>query len=333
MAKHKEVAVTKIEKNLIEKLSSRITPIGLVAVIIVASAAYLFGAMSNIGGGTASNYPSADAVKNSALNYIKSDLVDSSVSVTLLNFSDQGILYSMKVRLAAGNQSQTYTFYVTKDGKDLFASEPYILKTATAGAKSDLPVFQLFVMSFCPFGQQAENALYPVINLLGSKITVETHFIVSKNGGTYESLHGIQELQEDVRQMCISQLYGADKFWNYVETVNSECARLSTTSTGPCLANISNYWLTAAALNGINTTEVQQCVDQQGNALLDSEAALTAELSVPYSPYVIINDQVYKGQLSAEAYKTAVCDAFNTAPAECSQALSSTAGTASGSCS
>lgn len=59
--------------------------------------------------------------------------------------------------------------------------------------KTDKPVAQLYVMSFCPYGIQAETTMKPVVDLLGSKVSIEPHFIVSVKDDTVTSLHGYNE--------------------------------------------------------------------------------------------------------------------------------------------
>lgn len=53
--------------------------------------------------------------------------------------------------------------------------------------KSDKPTFKFFVMSFCPFGNQAEDIIRPVSDLFGSKVNIEPRYIFNKidNISTY----------------------------------------------------------------------------------------------------------------------------------------------------
>jgi len=59
---------------------------------------------------------------------------------------------------------------------------------------------------------------------------------------------------------------------------------------------------------------------------------LAEQYGVTGSPTLIINGVEYSGSRSSEAYKQAICDAFTTAPSECSQTLSETSSTATGGC-
>ncbi|RLG17777.1 hypothetical protein DRN62_00070 [Nanoarchaeota archaeon] len=79
----------------------------------------------------------------------------------------------------------------------------------------DVPDVKLFVMSFCPYGNMAERAMYPVVKLLGSKANIEVHYIVSVSGDQVRALHGEKEVQENMREACI-QKYMPDKFWDFL---------------------------------------------------------------------------------------------------------------------
>jgi len=322
MAKHGKIeSVIKLDKH-IKKLDSGWIPLAVIGIIIIAGAFYLFG-NSNQG------YPSAAFVESSALKFVKSELINPAIvtNVSVVGFSQMGSFYNMTLSLTVSGQTQVVALYVSKDGQYIFLQDPMKIETAqsapaTVENKSDAPIASVFVMSFCPYGQQAENGLYPVVNLLGSKIKVELRYIVSKEGTSYVSLHGDNEVNEDVRQLCIAEAYSQQTLWNYINKVNTDCS----------LGNIETCWLTAAQSAGIDSTTVQQCADTQKADLLDKEIAATESLGISSSPTIFINNQDYSGQRSADAFKTAICSAFNTAPSECSSDLNSTTSGTSGSC-
>ena len=324
MARHGKIeSVIKLDKH-IKKLGSGWIPLAVIGIIVIAGAFYLFGNSNQ-------NYPSAASVESNALAFVKSK-INPTVTANVVNFSQMGSLYKMQLSLTANGQSTIWAFYISKDGQYLFDSDPFKIETnqstpvqsapVTVENKSDAPIASMFVMSFCPYGQQAENGLYPVVNLLGSKINVELHYIVSKEGTSYVSLHGDNEVNEDVRQLCIAETYNQQTLWNYINKVNTDCS----------LNNITTCWLTAAQSSGINSTTVQQCADTQKADLLDKEIVATTSLGISSSPTIFINNQDYSGQRSADAFKTAVCSAFNTAPSECSSDLNSTTASTTGSC-
>lgn len=52
--------------------------------------------------------------------------------------------------------------------------------TTFAASKSDKPALQFFVMSFCPYGNQMEDILKPVVDLLGDKADIRPQYIFEK---------------------------------------------------------------------------------------------------------------------------------------------------------
>ncbi|HDM05737.1 MAG TPA: hypothetical protein ENG34_00480, partial [Candidatus Aenigmarchaeota archaeon] len=93
---------------------------------------------------------------------------------------------------------------------------------------------KFFVMSFCPFGNQAESGLEPVYRLLKDKVEWEPHYVIYSNYGGYPnycldeeekycSMHGIQELNQDIRELCVWKYYDHDTWWDFVIRVNKEC--------------------------------------------------------------------------------------------------------------
>ncbi len=234
--------------------------------------------------------------------------------------------------------------YVSPDGKFIFDSstgiditqtlpEPAAPQPAVQVQKSDKPVMEMFVMSFCPYGKQVEQGIGPVARLLGAKVEIVPHFILygraqyAGSEATYCvanstacSMHGVEEVVEDARQMCVWK-YQKAKWWDYVDQVNAKCT----------VGTIATCWKDAAAAAGVNATQVQECYDAEGIALLDAEKVLAEQKGAQGSPTIFLNGASYGGGRSAENFKASFCAAFNTAPAECSQTLS-TAATAAGSC-
>ena len=268
-----------------------------------------------------------DAAKK-AINYINDYLLQRQgvANLTSVSGGDNG-LYNLKFTISG----RAYDSYVTTDGKLLFPSAVDMTQTPQVTTtqpetfepkKTDKPVAQLFVMSFCPYGTQAENAMKPVVDLLGSKTSIEPHFIVSISGTTISSLHGDYEANEDQRQACIWKNYGQATFWTYVAYLNSNCNK----------GNLDTCWKDAAKTAKVDTTKIENCAKTEGLTLMKAEEALSQQNGVSGSPTLIINGATYNGARTAEAYKQAICSAFNKQPTECTKALNETSATASGNC-
>jgi len=274
---------------------------------------------------------SAKEAQDKVTKYINEDLLQGQAVATVSDFKLEKGTYKMKVTFN-GKEIESY---LSLDGT-LFFPEVYDMNESLTGdtntntnsasatvPKTEKATAYLFTMAFCPYGNQAEVAMNPVIDLLKDKATIEPHYIVSKTDTGYESLHGAQELTQDVRELCVNK-YSPDKYWDFVDKVNANCTA----------QNADTCWEEQAKAAGVDTAKITTCQKDEANALLDAEIALTDKYSVTGSPSLVINDVVSSAARTADGYKTAVCSGFNTAPAECSQALSTTVdtNTSSGSC-
>ncbi|MFA6064546.1 MAG: hypothetical protein WCW44_05980 [archaeon] len=196
--------------------------------------------------------------------------------------------------------------------------------TATP-VKTDKPVVDLYVMSFCPFGNKAEDTMLPVYNLLKDKATFNVHFIVNTDGNNVVSLHGAPEVVQNEREACVLKNYDMNKLMNFMVYVNDNCG-----SNGSC-------WETGATALGIDKAKINACVASEGVALMKANEAASTAANANGSPTLLINGvnttAVYQYG-NSEAYKVAICNSFTTAPAECSAVLSgdATATTQGGSC-
>jgi len=228
-----------------------------------------------------------------------------------------GTLYNMSKPLPAVNQTQTQT------------------QTATTQApKTDKPTVSLYVMSFCPYGQQAENAMWPVLDLMNDTFDFELHYVVYPTdyykgqeatyclNSTYCTMHGVAEMNENMRQMCVKENYNSSIWLSYIKGINSKCSA----------QNVDTCWEGVAQTAGIDTAAVKSCFNSSATSLALSEQKLNTQYGVGGSPALFINGVEYQGGRTADAYKTAICNAFNTAPAECGQSLSTAETAASGSC-
>lgn len=284
--------------------------------------------LTGSGVGKSAQTLSAEDVSKKCIDYINSNLVQPGTSVTLAKTNDLGGIYEVVTTY----QGKNISVYSTKDGRMMFLSALDMTAPAQsaqqpsqeqpAPTKSDRPTVQLFVMSFCPYGQAAEKAMKPVADLLGDKASIEPHFIVSIDGTTVGSLHGDFEAKEDMRQACILKNYGQSVFWKYVDYVNNNCSK----------SNIDSCWKEAAETAGVDVTRTESCAASEGVDLMKADETLANQYGVRGSPTLVINGISYNGERTADAYKQAICSAFTTAPSECASALSATGSAVSGGC-
>jgi glutaredoxin len=307
-----------------------------------------FGTFALLGNGSttglATGILTADDAGHKATDYINDYLLQAGYNAEFMEANESNGVYMVSINITGPEGSTIYDSYVTKDGDLLFVSavdisqKPQTADTqqpaSTEVPKTETPNVKMFVMAYCPYGQQAESGLGPAIEAIGlDNIDFEPHFVIysNYNGGgpnycfdnesLYCSMHGINEIREDTRQMVVWK-YWPDKWWDYVNKVNAD------TST----SNIEDKWAGIADSVGLDSDEIQQKFDAEALELLAGEVALNAEYGVRGSPTVFINDMQYSGGRAPENFKAAICDAFTTPPEGCNATLSAAGSTASGSC-
>lgn len=272
---------------------------------------------------------SSQEVAEKAISYINNNLLTGGTTATLLSVDEEGGLY--KVRLKVGERE--YNSYATKDGRFFFpegfdltaqSQTPGQTQGGTATtqgvSKSDKPDVKLFVMSYCPFGLQAQKMFLPVYNLLKDKAEMGVYFV------NY-IMHEKKEIDENLIQYCI-QKEEKDKYYTYlncfVKDGNSE----------KCLneANIDKNKLNTCISETDQEYKVTQNYNDENSWLngrfpkFDVHSDLNVEYGVQGSPTVVINNQqVEVSPRSPEKFKEVICQAFNSPPAECSQTLSNSA--------
>jgi len=278
---------------------------------------------------------SIEAAKAKAEVFINKFLMQSGSKATIKEITSEYGLYKIKIDIT----SDVVESYLTKDGKFFFpqaldidqisaaktgtdaatASTPTAAApSATVTKKSDKPVVELFVMSYCPYGTQIEKGMLPVAKTLGNKIDFQIKFC------NY-AMHGEKELKENLLQYCI-QKDQPTKFDAYLTCF------LNASDSASCLAS-----------SGVDQTSANSCVTKtdtefkvmanftnnvgfQGSyPSFDVQKADNLKYNVGGSPTLIINgEEIQSGRDSASLLKT-ICSAFNTPPAECSTTLSSAA--------
>jgi hypothetical protein len=181
------------------------------------------------------------------------------------------------------------------------------------------PHIDFFVMSYCPYGNQAEEAIEPVYQNLKDKAIFNPRYIVSKKSeGVYSSMHGDQEFNQDIREICVNKYMGIDAYFKFVLAMNKDCTS----------KNADSCWENVAKSLSLDTAKIKTCQQNEASALADAEIALTSALSVSGSPTVFVEGKKYSGSRTAQGFQQALCQGFTTAPSECSTVLSGQAAAA-----
>lgn len=259
------------------------------------------------------------------LSFINNNLLQGQAVARLTSVEENAGLYNVKLNI----NGQLVDGYVTKDGKYFFPQfidmdEPRTTEPAQSEptpapevAKSDKPVVELFVMSHCPYGTQAEKAMIPVVQELGDKIDFSIKFV------NY-AMHGEKEVLEQMNQVCIEKEQQA-KFLDYLncflkegegETCLTE-AKIDKTKLSSCVHKLDTEF-------SIRKNLEDQSTWSGGRFPLflvhDSE---NKEYGVQGSPTLVINGQQASAARSPAGFLAAVCGAFSEVPDECGAELSS----------
>lgn len=272
--------------------------------------------------GGLSEQEASDAV----VSYIESNVDGANVEAK--EVIDAGDFYAVKINL---NGEEVESF-LSKDGKMLFPYAIPLEETAndaeeektepkpepkTEVEKSDKPKVELFVMSHCPFGTQAEKGIIPAVQELGDTIDFSVEFV-------YYVMHGEKEVVEQTNQYCIQKEQN-DKFLLYLECFLTEGEGEA------CIAEV-----------GVDVEKMEACVEAADEefALMENledkdkwlngrfprfntAKKLNEKYGVGGSPTLVINGAQVKSSRDSASFLSAICDAFNEAPEACSAELSS----------
>jgi len=168
------------------------------------------------------------------------------------------------------------------------------------GVANKLPV-ELYVMSQCPYGVQAEDTMFAAIQEIGEEnfdLTVE--YIVTDLGeGQFNSLHGEPEALGDKVQLCARDV-DETKYLDLVLCMNKEPS------------TIPNNWEACAESLEYDVEAVRTCYEgSQGNELLSASAAITSARGATGSPTIYLNNTKYNGGREVLDFKRAFCQAFD----------------------
>jgi len=313
--------------------------LGGIVLVLVAALVY-----QNFGNPGGPNALSKEAVSKKIVEVIGKEVGDAS-KVSVENIELEGSLYKVSLNVLG----QSYESYATLDGSYLFPQKVDLNPAKPKEiSKTEKPNVKLFVMSYCPYGNQAEDVIIPVVDLLKDMADIELHYVIYSNYGQkyptdcldkenkYCSMHGVQELNQGVRELCV-QKYQKEKLWSFVKEMNA----------GSTSQDSDSKWEAIAKKLDIDVAKIKTCQKNEATTLLDQEIALTskdyqvqdptshqgnATEKISGSPTIIINDMYYDGARSTSDYQAAICGAFTTKPESCNKVLSTEQVAPSGSC-
>ncbi|MEK6856142.1 MAG: thioredoxin domain-containing protein [Nanoarchaeota archaeon] len=262
---------------------------------------------------------SSSSAGKSVVDFAKSQ----GVVASLVSSVKEGSLYKVTVDI----NSQQVPVYVTLDGKFL-VQQPIPLtgavttdsssqQTATPQnvPKSDKPVVDLFVMSYCPYGTQMEKGILPVVSLLKDKIDFKIRWV------SY-AMHGKKEVDENTVQYCI-QKDQSSKYLSYLQCF------LGSSDEASCLTSsgVDKNVLNSCVASADSQFKITELFNDQSSWLngqfpqYNIDKVANEQYGVQGSPTLVINGVQVQSGRSPQAVLSAVCSSFNNAPSECSTSL------------
>ncbi len=185
-----------------------------------------------------------------------------------------------------------------------------------AEKKNDL---QVFIMSDCPYGRKAIEALKPVIENFEGKIKYDVHYIAGETAGGFNSLHGQYEVDEDIIQLCVKE-HSPSAWFDYLYCRSINGVR-------------GVDWKKCAAETNVDADAVQACFEgEEGASLLREDIKIAESLGVGGSPTWMANNKYMFSGIDSETVKANFCQ-YNPTVEGCENTLSSDTGNVpSGAC-
>lgn len=173
--------------------------------------------------------------------------------------------------------------------------------STTLGCRRAAPrTLEVFVMSHCPYCVRGLAAMKEVLahfKAAGAPIDFRVHFIGGGDAeGGFDSLHGDEEVAEDLREICAAKHYARDqKFLDYIWCRNERL-------------DDPNWRACASPKTGIDPTVIATCSEgAEGRALLAASFRLGRELGIDASPTWLVNGRHPFSGIHAERIKAEYC--------------------------
>jgi len=164
----------------------------------------------------------------------------------------------------------------------------------------------LYVMSQCPYGVQAEAAFEEVVEKLGADVDLRLEYI-GKTGpsGELTSMHGPKEVFGNLLQVCAMK--HTSKWFEFVKCQNKDWK------------NIDVGWEACAKAVGASAEKIGTCAKgAEGKELLGASFKKADSLGIGGSPTIHIAGKDYQGSRRPRDIMRAICAAYQgEQPAAC----------------
>ncbi|MBN2717833.1 MAG: thioredoxin domain-containing protein, partial [Deltaproteobacteria bacterium] len=159
----------------------------------------------------------------------------------------------------------------------------------------------LFIMSQCPYGAQAIEKFYPVLEKFEGQVGINLQFIGQKKpDGSLTSMHGDKEVQGDINYVCAKDLAPGNKeYWTYVNCVNEKWREIPANSDA-CVKKA-----------GLDAAKFKECSEgKKGKELLAKSFDLAVAKKATGSPSILIGEERYSGNRTDQAIIQFICGKY-----------------------
>jgi len=155
---------------------------------------------------------------------------------------------------------------------------------------------EVFVMSQCPYGVLALNAMEEVLKNFGKGLHFKVHYIANGTAESgFQALHGQPEVDENIRELCAIKHYGAsNKYMDYIWCRNKDIR--------------SSEWQSCTGSNGIATAKIKSCFEGEGKKLHEEDIKIANSLGIGASPTWLVNGRYKFSGIDAETIRKNVCE-------------------------
>ncbi len=170
----------------------------------------------------------------------------------------------------------------------------------------------VFVMAQCPYGVKGLDAMKEVTDNFkkaGEAIDFQVHYIGDGDASSLSSMHGANEVAEDIREECAIKHYGKGlKYMDYVWCRNKS---IRDTNWESCTGDST----------GIDANVIKKCAEgDEGKQLVAASFAESKALGIGASPTWLANNKYKFSGIDAQTIKTNLC-AHNPKLAGCDATL------------
>ena len=153
-------------------------------------------------------------------------------------------------------------------------------------ARMGKPTLELFVMSYCPYGVQAEEKIIPIVKEFGDTIDFRLRFIAEEREvpsaqdiTPFVSLHGYPEVAENIRQLLIAREY-PDRYLDYILCRGKK---------------LDKSWEDCAEKLGIDVAKIQALFDSpEAEQLFRENIRRAADLGIKASPTILVDTHPFR---------------------------------------